>query len=269
MKINNTYVINERRFIENMINTKKNEMDAPISSVINLLAKYYFNNSLKPKELSYVVNSKLSDIEKGNKYFREFEYMDLIQSSCKKMIDGKISHELYEKDSIPVYKSEYDLIETLETKREKKLMFTLIVLARFSRHKGWVSESYSNIFKLANVHCSVKEKAVLMYNLSKQELIRTSKISMNQPTSIHVNVLSKDDKEIFYKVTNINSLGNTYFMSLNPKKYALCECCNRLIVKTANNMKYCKKCANKISLQRSIDTRKKKSVEQRLEDYLN
>ena len=188
------------------------------------------SNRLQDFELEKVIEGVIT---KNKKYYKEYgEYKSLKQL-----------------EYIPLYSSEFNFIQSLSSDQEKKFMFTCYILARFY-NTTWVNSSYTEIFKLANITKSSKDKALFV-----GKLLREEKISMSDyVTSLAIKlkeVKQEDDEEVI-KVYQMQNLGNLFLSYVKPN-YKQCEC-GKLIKITNNRIKYCSKCQHDKQLEWSKNT---------------
>lgn len=240
-----TYILNEKKFILNVIenNLKIEDVDCTVSKVAFLLAKYLKNIQL--------VKSFLSQMMINSNGFYVEKYEDVIRKMVNKVIDNDL--ELIERDFISIYQSDLDLIDTLETNREKKILFSAIVLARYNNKDGWVglytSSDYNELFKLANVSMKKEEKYILIGRMIKKGYF--IKPQINDKINLKVNfdkIESRESNPIVLKVSNIQYLGNQY-LTFNKKDWITCVRCGKRVKKTNNRQKYCTRCAYEKKLE--------------------
>ena len=149
-------------------------------------------------------------------------------------------------ESIVLYKDELDLINTLEKDRDKKLLFTCYIIARFYNTEGWVNMSRIELFKLANITLTSKERNITIGKLIQSGYLQDSK--KNENLNIKVNFI---EGEKALEVKELKNVGNQ-FIAMTKKDYKMCEICGKLIkikIKNDYSTKYCVKCAKEKELE--------------------
>lgn len=242
------FIMNEEEFIKNVIEEKKKPEQLGMKRLVSLLCRYYYKLGIKPKELSYTVENQLKEIMSEDENFRPFEYVDLIKSTASKVIHGKVPKELKVREGIKMYKKDYELIDTLDTRQEKRLMFTAIALSRFFDNNGWIYLDINELFSLANIKTKRCNRELLLGALTEKGLLD---INMKADSAVNVRVVNYmkengSDKDVQYTITEFNQIGNQGIVSAAPTKYMICSKCGKLVKKQSNSMKYCKHCAKEM-----------------------
>ena len=167
---------------------------------------------------------------------------------CTSLFDGSIDKNFREQEYIPIYENELKLIESLPNDRQKKLMFTFFVLARYMDCDGWInkktSKGISEAFKLANITLTSDKRNELLHELYSNGYISLGK----KVDNLNIKVQLDNSGEIVYKVMDFNNLGNQYIGNFK-KGYKQCKCCGKKIKNTGNKKMYCEKCANQSLLE--------------------
>ena len=150
-----------------------------------------------------------------------------------------------------IYQSELDIINKCETNKEKKLLFTLFVLAKINGNNyGWVNNEIKDIFQLANITATIKERASMIYKLYKAGLIGQSQKIDNLSLKVE---LGQSDESTVLVIDSFENIGNQYIANFKPG-WKMCECCGKLFkVKSEkdHSSKYCKQCAYKTKLEQN------------------
>lgn len=209
---------------------------------ITLIAKYYYckYDNIDSLSLSLIVKEKLSEINLEG--YQEYRYHNKIMSVCDGIINGNISDSFREDDYIPIYDSEIDFINKLPNDKQKKLMFTLLSIARYMNCDGWInkksSKDISEVFKLANVNLTSDKRNELLH-----ELYSNGHISFGKKVdNLNIKVKLNDSGEIAYKVKDFKNIGNQYIGTFK-NGYKQCKRCGKIIKITGNKKMYCDKCA--------------------------
>lgn len=193
--------------------------------------------------------------------YQEYLYHNKITAICNGLLNGDIDITFKEREYIPIYENELDVINTLPNDRQKKLMFTFFAVARYMDCDGWInkktSKGISEIFKLANVTVTSQKRNELLHELYKNGYISFGKKIDNM--NIRVNL--DDSGDVIYKVKDFSNIGNQYIGNFK-KGYKQCVHCGRKYkIKSPNDYssKYCNQCAKEIeSINATLRKRKQR-----------
>lgn len=243
------YIFDEKRYIEEFLNGEQVEEKIGMRYIIGLLFRYYSiykKDEIEPKNIKKQI---LQDLRINGSFDKESSNR-LQDFELEKVIEGVITKNkkyykeygeyksLKQLEYIPLYSSEFNFIQSLSNDQEKKFMFTCYILARFY-NTTWVNSSYTEIFKLANITKSSKDKALFV-----GKLLREEKISMSDyvtSLAIKLKELKQEDDEEVIKVYQMQNLGNLFLSYIKPN-YKQCEKCGKLIKIKGNKTMYCSKC---------------------------
>ena len=161
----------------NILASKKKPDDLSMGYFIVLIAKYYLSDEMDTESLSKIVKEQLLEFDLDN--YQEYKYHNKIMKVCASLFDGSIDKNFREQEYIPIYENELKLIESLPNDRQKKLMFTFFVLARYMNCYGWInkktSKGISEVFKLANVTLTSDKRNELLHELYSNGYISLGK----------------------------------------------------------------------------------------------
>lgn len=136
-----------------------------------------------------------------------------------------------------------NIINSLEFKPQRKLMFTLLVLAKYFNEKNENNNSWTNlptreIFKKADVKTSIKKQDSMLHELYSLGFVEFPKNAIN--LNIRVKIIS--DGETICTVGNLDTVGLCYlqFCGENIKQ---CPSCGKLFRVSLKRQKYCKDCS--------------------------
>lgn len=245
MKIN--LILNERKYIEEIIESDVLPDTITPNAMITCLTKYYYNKSMPLNELSELVCSQMEKFNLSVEQYQEYKAKIRIKRVYNDIVNNK-TFLLKEYDYIPLYKSEYNNIMKCENDREKKILFTIYILARYTNKYGWVYYSENDIYKLANVSHTNKSQQDLIAKLIHDGFIKDTK-KVND-LKIGVN-LSDCNEDIVLKVYELSYLGNQFMAFIKPG-YKVCEGkdCGKLIKIKGKNTRYCNLCSKKKELEK-------------------
>lgn len=216
---------------------------------ITLIAKYYYSNDFDSQRLSEIVKTKLLEFDLFN--YQEYKYHNKIMNICNGLYNGEIVVDFKERDYIPIYENELNLINGLKNDRQKKLMFTFFAVARYMECDGWInkknSKGISEVFKLANVILTSEKRNELLHELYINGYISFGK----KVDNLNIKVNLDNTGDIVYKVIDFNNIGNQYIGNFK-KGYKQCVCCGKKIKDTGNKKMYCSKCSLEIRTEKRV-----------------
>lgn len=208
--------------------------------LITLIAKYYFSDELSAEQLSNIVKEKILEFDLNN--YQEYKYHIKILNTCEGLFDYSIDRTFKEIEYIPIYENELKFISALPTDKQKKIMFTFFVVARYMNCDGWINKKTSKdileVFRLANVNLTSEKRNELLHELYANGYITFGKKVNNLNIRVHLD----DSGEIVYKIKEFNNIGNQYIGNFK-KGYKQCKKCGKVIKNTGNKRMYCNKCA--------------------------
>lgn len=249
-------IINEKKFAEDLISSAILPEDVSANTAIKYLTRYYCEyGNMDLQEITDTVFNKMKQYKLTVVAYQEYKANELIKRIHSAIGKGKIN-KLRTYDSIPLYKSEYEKIMECETDREKKVLFTIYILARYTGRYGWVYNSESEIYKLANVSSTTKNKVDVFASLLNKGMIKDTK----KVNDLKIGVdLSDSNDEVILEVNDLKNVGNQ-FIAFIKDDYIMCKECGKLVKiksKYDGSTQYCEKCAYKITKENWVNASKK------------
>ena len=232
-------ILNEKKYIEEIIQCVELPNTISPYAMVTYLTKYYYNKNISLKELTNVVCEQMNKFNIPVEQYQEYKAKIRIKKVYNEIVNNK-TFMLKEYKYIPLYKSEYDKIIQCESDREKKLLFTIYILARYTNKYGWVYFSEKDIYQLANVSHTNKNQIDLIAKLIHEGFVKETK-KVND-LKIGVSLSSDKDDKIILKVNRLSYLGNQFIAFVKPG-YKVCENCGKLVKSNGNKTLYCRKCA--------------------------
>lgn len=208
---------------------------------LGILAKYYYHHLNKTKEETEKLVIEYADKYCSGYWQNEKRWDEGIKKMVSK-IDSKI---LYMVESVPITKSEFEVIHRLNDEQLECLAFTLLCVGKLNmiKHKSneaWVNSDLREIFTLAHVSCKSRERNSRIRKLLNEELIEmTSKID-----DLSMKVLFVDStSDVLFEVSDFRDLGYEYLNMLGGN-FIRCEKCGVIIKNNAaGTKKYCSSCS--------------------------
>lgn len=241
-------ILNEKKYIEKIIKESKLPNTITPNAMITCLTKYYYEKNIPLNELNDLVCSQMKNFNLGVEQYQEYKAKIRIKRVYNDIVNNK-TFLLKEYDYIPLYKSEYEKIMLCENDRERKLLFTIYILARYTNKYGWVYYSENDIYKLANVSHTNKNKSDIISKLISDGFVKDTK----KVNDLKIGVdLSNGDEDVILKVSELSYLGNQFIAFVKPG-YKVCVGCGKLIkIKSKTNTpKYCNSCAYNTKLKQN------------------
>ena len=166
----------------------------------------------------------------------------------EKTANKNAKEKLFESDGVWITESEWEKIQALGNKILGKLAFTLLCIAKInnqrrSSNNNWVNTDIKEIYKLANISCSVDLRAKRIGTLINSGLAEFAK----RVDNLNLKVLFVDDEgKKKFIVNDFRDLGNEYLYRIG-ENYIRCAECGKLIKNNKNGTKkYCNSCASYI-----------------------
>lgn len=235
-------LLNEKKYIENIWNLNTYPTDIyPYTLVSYFTRLLYFQNN----DLSIIKNmiiNKMNTYNLNVTVYEEYIADNIIDKYYNLLSKGSVD-KLRDIDFIPLYKSELDIINSAKTQRQRKFLFTLYIIARYTNRFGWVYLQDTELYKLANISKESRKKSNIIYELKQDGLIKlTVRVDDNK---IGVNLSDGKDDKIVFKVESLKYLGNQYVAFVDNTKRCCCQCGKLIKIKSKydSSTKYCKKCA--------------------------
>lgn len=240
-------IINEYDYVKGIMDSREVPKDVSNKRLLTYIAKYYFLPDRSVDEFKTFVFDEMKKFNLPLNNYQEYKYDSYVKSLCEKLLSNEMSSELKNVSSVDIYESELVVIQKGENDKERKLLFTLFVLAKINgNNTGWVNNETKDIFGLANITASTNDRALLIHKLYKSGLI--SQNHKNDKLGYKVE-LGSCDEPIILTLTSFDNIGNQYIANFK-QGWKMCECCGKLFKvksKYDGSSKYCKQCAEKIT----------------------
>ena len=244
--------MNEYTYAENLLNKqdlKACDLGDKPSSTLNLLARYYREIGKNDDEIKELLSDFLNRCLKDK--YKESKWIDSI---FYQVVKSK-KYNLKKVDNVIVTKSEMEIIQSVKGKSRQKVLFTLLVLAKYynavsDKNKNWTNLEYKKIFKLANVQLSIQNQALLINDLYNCRFVNVSK-NVGKP-NIQVNFIDNESDTVL-TIARLKDLGKEYLMFCG-EDYIRCQKCGTLVKNYRNTNKYCKTCGQYQPIETKIIT---------------
>ncbi len=245
-------VLNEREYAVEAL--QKCVLSTKPLETLSRVARYYRSEGYKKSEIRDMLESFMMKCDPSVNIVK---WQDIIDRQIKD-VDR---FPLIEIDGVYITQKELDACTSLSSKQMKRLMFTLICVAKFCnavnpKNGNWVNRPDKEIFKMANIVTPIKRQSLMFNDLKEMGLIRFSQ----KVNNININVVCVDDVGApVLTITDYRNLGYQY-MKYCGEPYFECESCGIVIRRSGKNHRYCSDCAADIHRQKVRDNIKNKQA---------
>ena len=229
-------ILNEREYAEKWLASER--IDEQPYPVLSILAKYFYANGCKKKEIS----SKLFDFLCSHFVVtKKLQWEDV----CDQLAAKADKYPLYEFDGVWITRAELDKIAEADSDKERRLLFTMLCLAKLAnlkreKNNGWVNTDTRELFKMARVDCRLHQRFYMIGKLGKQGFLEFPKKNGNLANRV---TFIDDESEKVLLVSDFRELGYEY-MKYCGEEIIRCRECGILTRGNKNGTKqYCSKCA--------------------------
>ena len=239
-------IFDEYAYIDNII-AEKNAEKISIKRLIVLMAKYYYHDEpeITTRKLNQKVMQTMADFDFSPAVYQEYKYASFIKSTCSKIVNGKMSGDLKIIKKITLTKPEMERVQSVESEKARKLLFTLYILAKNKiKPTGWVNYRVQDIFSYANLNVPRKERYELFGILYHAGLMELNKVIGKSGYKVE---LLNGEPEI--EIAEMKDFGKQYIAAYK-EGWMICRNCGRLFKKKSKNdfsSKYCKKCGVEVN----------------------
>lgn len=170
------------------------------------------------------------------------------KATILKHVKGAKKYNMVQVNSVGITQQELDIISSVSERRLRKLLFTLICLAKFFNKRGnntndWVPTEYKDIFRMAHIFVTQSVQTKMLSELYNLGMISFGNKITN--LNIHLNVIDHENEPVWI-IDDFRDLGNEYVFRTETSDLFRCESCGLVIKKNRNVHKYCPQCADKI-----------------------
>ena len=250
-------IINEYKFINDVLNKNvEYKKEYGLKYLIGLLVK----KEIKEKKKIYNVNKlkkDIVDILVKNFNFDEYKIYKAVNRIVDFYIDSSNNYNpIRDFDYISITKKDIEIVKQFKTDKEKKFIFTCIVVARLLNSNGWINISSKDLFSMANIGMTVKDKDMFINKFMNEGYIELPKKITN--LSIRIKDFESIGEEVMV-VDKMENIGNKIIAYLNPNKKQ-CTNCGKLIKiksKEGRPNEYWDYCAKEKQLESDRNYRRK------------
>lgn len=238
-------LLNEYEIAENILASKRIKAQNELFIVAKYLRREIGCDVL---ETFGMLSSLLQNSNYNYDLVKSMKYLEDISKNAA-------NHELKKVEEVIITQNEINKIRELENPKQERLLFTLLVYAKFNNavsdnNNNWCNIKIGELYKIAKVSTrNAKEKAKLLNKFKNKELIAFSKNN----TNLNMRCLFVDECEenIYCQVTDLRELGYQYIALSDDSQFIKCVNCGVLIRKKSKkdySTKYCNTCKEEIKL---------------------
>lgn len=187
-------------------------------------------------------------------------YDEIQSSKYLESVSSKAgSYELKQIEHIVVTNKELERIATVENAKLKRLLFTLLVYAKYNNalsenNNCWCNIKIGELYRVAKVSTrNAKEKALFLNKLREEGAISFSR----QNTNLNIRCLFVDEEnDVGILITDLRELGYQYINIYDSSQFVECELCGVLIKKNGKHdgsTRYCNSCKNTIRTEQKLN----------------
>lgn len=244
-------ILDEKSWAENVLNGL--DLGKKPSSTIARLGRYYYANGYGKLEIQNLLRDF---IIKCDPYARIAQWEPFLESVAK----HSDKYPLINIEGVEITKQEMAKINELSAKNLRKLMFTMLCLAKYgnavsAKNNNWVNFPSKDIFTLANIKITSVRQSLMINDLWNAGFIGYSNLVDN--ININVKIVMDGERELL--ITDFRNLGNQYLQHTEGG-YIMCECCGACIKSTNNRRRYCQDCAIEMNRINALENYYNKSV---------
>lgn len=259
-------IMNEKERVENLL--ALGDFSSSDYHEVRLIIRYYISElgmNIKEEILEKIKNF----LEEKKSDYYEWEWEGRLESIVKEELKNQTP--ITSVGAIYVTQEEIDTIRKLKNASQRKLLFTLIMYARYNSEKRGVKTEWASaptqqdIFKSANIG----DMTILRQNLVVKDLLDQGLISQSKhmrKLNLKVNCLYNEGVIAFW-INSFEDMGKEIEKHLNItyNGYKKCEICEKLYKPKAKDYssKYCGTC--KKNKEKEKDRLKKARKRSKLE----
>jgi len=238
-------ILNEKNYIEDIL--RDPYLPNKPSELLSRVARYYHHHGYNKSKIEELLKDFLI---KSDPMINIVRFQPLID----KIVANAGKYELIQIDGVSITHNEIHYIQNIKSIRARRVMFTLLCLAKYSnainkKNNNWVNKTDKEIFKLSNTMISTNNQSLILNDLYTNGYIKFSHIIDNM--NIRIENVDYDGEEAIF-ITDFRNLGNQYMRYIGGD-YMECSCCGLVIKRTGRTQKYCKDCAVDMNRNKTIE----------------
>ena len=220
-----------------------------------VLVRYFYNQGYSHDEIVHAL-LKLN-MHNDTTYLSK----DKLKIIYERIIDKALKYDLIYDIKVDIYKSEVDIINSIDDELEKKLLFIYLVYYKWASQVSYlrfyskknnimiVVNNDKDIWKIAGLDkLRLKDRYVLSGNLLKQGLYAEDNFKKYNYFYIP---FATDSGDLAFTITNYDNLFGELELYNGDVSLIRCSNCGVVMKKINNKHKYCNFCARIINIEKT------------------
>lgn len=244
-------IINEMKFIEDVLETHEIPDDITRGYVLKLIGKYLFSADMTKKEYVDLLNETVRGFNFSSLEFEEYTRQSTYAGWYKLYSVEPEKAKIRSIDTVGLYQGELDIINSLSSDRHKKLLATVYLITRLMGDTGWYNLDYKFLFKTANISATCVKQAELIADLFEAGVA----VPHGKNSSLSFKVEPCKQGEIVFEVDEMKNIGNKFTAFIKPD-YVYCKNCGKVFKRKTSKGRtpeYCDKCKEEVNKQRTLE----------------
>lgn len=252
-------IFDERKYAKNIMDNKKYSTIKTQGRERCVLVRYLTFLGYNCDEIKNV----LFDIPMSGGHYLSKKDKNVI---FDKIISKANEYEFITDVIVKIYKSELDIIESVEDEYARKLLFVYLVYYKWAlnvKHLQFYSkrnevtmvlENNSDIWKISGLSkLRVSDRYRLCNVLFNKGLYRLDNFKSHNYFYLP---FVATDGDVVIEISNYDNVLGELLLYENPHEYKRCVICGTVIKKTRSPKKYCKDCAYKENIRKTKENKK-------------
>lgn len=244
------YILNEKKYIENLLDDKTNKPIEKPGALLPLLAQYYyqFKGYRKKKITELLIEflcARYPSYEHNKKSWSE---------TCENIAKSTGGKPLLQVEGIPITQAEIETItQNVDDKSLERLLFTMLCISKYNnlknpKNQGWINTDLKELFTLAKVKSNPQNRGKIIHTLINTGLVEPAK--KIDKVSLHITFGEYEMNKntvLFTTITDFRELGLQYNHLMGYGDYFTCEKCGITVkanIQNNNKKCLCRKCLN-------------------------
>ena len=232
-------ILNEKEYAEECLREMTADQKKPFRTLY-ILAKYYYHKCGYRKKKIVQLLTEFAEIACPQCMFP----MSAFEESIDKLAKNAGKHKLHEINGVWITSKELEIIHSINNAILERLAFTMLCLAKYAnlrnpKNNNWVNNNAKEIFKLARISCSVKERYINLNMLGCLNLLEFPKRLDN--LSCRVTYIDNEGDGVLF-ISDFRELGYEYLNYLGGNFTRCCECGRLFRNNKKRDRRYCNGC---------------------------
>lgn len=256
-------VLNEYEWAERMISGRR--LGNKPGETLLRVAKYYLENGYSKRETRRLLDQFLMQCDPDASLVHWANTLD-------KIVKNASRYPLVQIDSVRVTDAELQKIETLNSKRLRRLAFTMLCVVKYwnavsPNNNNWLNTPDKEVFQMANINVSSEQHDLMYGELLEAGFIRLSKKIDN--LNVQIIFLEETESDDGITIRDFRNIGYQYMRFCGEPFYE-CENCGIVVRRKSSTVvrdprkncraniggrapKYCPSCAAEVKIKQNVE----------------